>query len=45
MDTKGGVVTLSGTVPSEAVKNRAGDIAKGVKGVASVNNNLAVQAN
>ncbi|MEQ6436995.1 BON domain-containing protein [Comamonas sp. w2-DMI] len=45
VDTKGGVVTLSGTVPSEAVKNRAGDIAKGVKGVASVNNNLAVQAN
>lgn len=45
VDTKGGVVTLGGTVPSDSVKSRAGDIAKGVKGVASVNNNLTVQAN
>jgi osmotically-inducible protein OsmY len=45
VETKSGVVTLSGTVPSDSVKNRAGEIAKGVKGVASVNNNLTIQAN
>lgn len=45
VDTKSGVVTLSGTVPSDSVKNRAGEIATGVKGVASVNNTLVVQAN
>lgn len=42
VDTKGGVVTLTGTVPSEALKSRAGDLAKAVKGVGSVNNNLMV---
>ena len=44
VDTKDGAVTLSGTVPSEAVKNQAGDIAKAAKGVTSVTNNLTVKA-
>ena len=44
VDTKGGVVTLNGTVPSEAVKTQAGDIAKAAKGVTSVTNNLTVKA-
>lgn len=43
VDTKDGVVTLSGSVPSEAVKAQAGDIAKAAKGVTSVNNNLTVK--
>ena len=42
--TKDGAVTLSGTVPSDAVKNQAGDIAKAAKGVTSVINNLTVKA-
>ena len=44
VDTKGGVVTLNGTVPSESVKTQAGDIAKAVKGVSSVANNLEIKA-
>jgi osmotically-inducible protein OsmY len=44
VDTKGGAVTLTGTVPSEAVKTQAGEIAKAAKGVTSVNNNLTVKA-
>lgn len=43
VDTKDGVVTLSGSVPSEAVKTQAGDIAKAAKGVTAVNNNLTVK--
>ena len=44
VDTKAGAVTLTGEVPSEAVKTQAGDIAKAAKGVTSVNNNLTVKA-
>lgn len=44
VDTKGGAVTLSGSVPSEALKTQAGDIAKAVKGVSSVANNLEIKA-
>lgn len=44
VDTQGGAVTLSGTVPTEAIKTQAGDIAKAAKGVTSVNNNLTVKA-
>ncbi|RGE45264.1 BON domain-containing protein [Comamonas testosteroni] len=44
VDTKGGAVTLTGEVPSEALKNQAGDIAKAAKGVTSVTNNLTVKA-
>ena len=42
--TKGGVVTLSGSVPSDAVKTLAADIAKAAKGVSSVTNNLTIKA-
>lgn len=44
VDTKNGAVTLSGTVPTDAIKTQAGDIAKASKGVTSVNNNLTVKA-
>lgn len=40
VDTKDGVVTLNGPAPSAAAKERAETIAKGVKGVKSVTNNL-----
>lgn len=44
VDTKDGVVTLTGEAPSQAAKDRAGDIAKAVQGVSSVANNLTVKA-
>ena len=44
VDTKDGVVTLTGEAPNAAAKDRAADIAKAVKGVSSVNNNLSVKA-
>ncbi|MEO5736934.1 MAG: BON domain-containing protein, partial [Variovorax sp.] len=42
-DTKGGTVTLSGPAPTAAAKSRAGDIAKSVEGVGSVDNKLEVK--
>jgi osmotically-inducible protein OsmY len=44
VDTKGGVVKLQGPAPSVAAKARAGDIAKAVKGVSSVDNQLDIRA-
>ena len=44
VDTKGGVVKLQGPAPNAAAKARAGDIAKAVKGVSSVDNQLDVRA-
>ena len=44
VDTKGGVVTLTGPAPSANAKERATSIAQNVKGVSAVNNNLAVKA-
>jgi len=44
VDTKGGVVSLSGPAPNAAAKARAEEIAKSVKGVSAVNNNLQVKA-
>ena len=44
VDTKDGVVTLKGPVPSSAAKARAAEIAKNVKDVKSVNNQLSVNA-
>lgn len=44
VDTNGGTVTLNGTAPSDSAKARAEQIAKGVNGVTSVNNQLTVQA-
>ncbi len=43
VDTKNGVVTLQGTVDSAALKDRATQVAQGVSGVRSVDNNLAVK--
>ena len=40
VDTKGGVVTLSGQLPDEAQAKRALEIARGVDGVKSVANRL-----
>lgn len=42
VDTIDGKVTLHGTVPTEAEKTRAAGVAKGITGVASVNNLLQV---
>jgi hyperosmotically inducible protein len=44
VDTQNGVVTLSGPAPSATAKQRASEIARGVKGVNSVNNQLTVKA-
>jgi hyperosmotically inducible periplasmic protein len=44
VDTKDGVVTLSGPAPSATAKERAAEIARSVKGVTSVNNQLTVKA-
>ena len=44
VDTKAGVVTLSGTAPTPLAKERATDIAKGIQGVSMVHNNLLVKA-
>lgn len=43
VDTKGGVVSLKGPAPNAAAKARAEEIAKGVQGVTSVNNQLEVK--
>lgn len=43
VDTKGGVVTLNGPAPTAAAKDKATDIARQVKGVTSVNNQLVVK--
>jgi osmotically-inducible protein OsmY len=37
-----GVVTLAGEVPSKRAKSKAGEIARTVEGVVSVNNNLSI---
>lgn len=44
VDTKSGVVTLSGPAPTAAAKDRATSLAQAVDGVAGVNNNLEVRA-
>jgi hyperosmotically inducible protein len=43
VDTKDGIVTLNGPVPNAAAKSRASDIARNVKDVKSVDNQLNVQ--
>lgn len=43
VDTERGVVTLNGVVKSADQKVRVADMAREVKGVRSVNNNLQVQ--
>lgn len=43
VDTSNGHVTLKGTAPSDAARERAGRMAGSVKGVTSVDNQLTVQ--
>jgi len=43
VETKEGVVTLTGAVDSDAVKSKAEQLARGVEGVKSVTNNLTVK--
>ena len=44
MDTQNGVVTLSGPAPTATARERASEIARGVKGVTSVNNQLTIKS-
>lgn len=44
VDTRDGVVTLSGPAPSATARERASEIARSVKGVNSVNNQLTIKA-
>ena len=44
VDTYEGVVTLSGTVDSQAESDKAAQVAKDIKGVKSVVNNLQVKS-
>jgi hypothetical protein len=45
VDVDNAVVTLSGTVATQAQKTKSTQVAKGVEGVKSVKNNLVVSAN
>ena len=45
VDVDNAAVTLSGTVATQAQKTKAAQVAKGVEGVKSVNNNLVVSGN
>jgi hyperosmotically inducible periplasmic protein len=44
VDTQNGVVTLSGPAPTATAKERASEIARSVKGVNSVNNQLTIRS-
>lgn len=44
VDTRNGVVSLTGPAPDEATRRRAGEMVKNLKGVARVENNLKVGA-
>lgn len=44
VDSRDGVVTLTGPAPTQAARARAEEIARNVKGVTSVNNQLTVSA-
>ena len=44
VDSKGGMVTLSGTVTNSEAKSRAGTIARALPEVRSVNHQLEVKA-
>jgi len=45
VDTVGGVVTLSGSVDSQSISNRARELASAVAGVSDVENHLVVKSN
>lgn len=44
VQTKGGTVRLAGAAPTASAKARAGEIAKGVKGVGTVDNEIEVKS-
>ena len=44
VDTKNGNVTLNGPAPTAEARDKATKLAKSIKGVASVNNNLTVKS-
>jgi hyperosmotically inducible protein len=44
VDTKNGVVTLTGPAPTASARDHATELARNVKGVTSVNNQLTVKA-
>lgn len=44
VDTRNGAVTLNGSAPTAAARDKAGSLAKDVKGVNSVDNKLVVKA-
>jgi len=44
VDTKNGAVTLNGSAPTDAAREKASSIAKAVKGVNSVENKLVLKA-
>jgi hyperosmotically inducible protein len=44
VDTRNGIVTLSGTVPDKGQSDRAAQLAKGIDGVKQVENRLKVGA-
>ncbi|MHB1198679.1 MAG: BON domain-containing protein [Polaromonas sp.] len=44
VDTKNGAVTLNGSAPTEAAREKASSIARAVKGVNSVENKLVLKA-
>jgi hyperosmotically inducible protein len=44
VDTRNGAVTLNGSAPTAAARDKAGTLAKEVKGVNSVDNKLVVKA-
>ena len=44
VDTRDGVVTLNGTAPTEAAREKASALAKAIQGVRSVENKLLVKA-
>lgn len=44
VDAKDGMVTLTGTVPNDAAKDRAADIVKNTEGIKGLDNQLVVKA-
>lgn len=44
VDSRDGAVTLSGSAPTQAAREKAGDLAKAVQGVKAVDNQLLVSA-
>lgn len=44
VDTRNGAVTLNGSAPTEAAREKAATLAKAVKGVNSVDNKLVIKA-